>query len=157
MKLLDNWIFLSVFAAIIFALGDFVVVGANGYMDIKILYVAFIICTGLVSLIYILMHHKDLFGKLRSEMSYKHWALMLGFCFIYFFGYLSHLQAIQIAPNPGYSNALVMLHIAILTVLSYMYLGKPVNSKAIYGIGIMFIGAYTLIMNSDQKILHSNV
>jgi len=60
MNLLQNWIFLSIFAAITFGLGDFVVVlSEEKKMDVFTLYMTYTIIVGMLSLIFMLAIEKN--------------------------------------------------------------------------------------------------
>jgi len=141
MELFRNWIFLSAFAAITFGLGDFIVVlSEEKKMDVLTLYMVYTVVVGLFSLFYLSLMRKDSLEQVKN-FSYIEWTIVAAFSFLYFFAYMSHFMALQKAPNPGYSNALIMFHVIILTLLSYLFLNKPLNWKTVMGIVITFIGA----------------
>jgi len=142
MDLLHNWVFLSAFAAITFGLGDFIVVLSEQMkMDVFTLYMTYTIVVGFLSLLYMVTMQKDSVQQI-TNFSNIEWTIVSAFSILYFFAYMSHFKALQEAPNPGYSNALIMFHVAILTLLSYFFLSKPLNWKTVVGILITFIGAY---------------
>ena len=150
--MINNWIFLSIFSAIVFALGDFiVVVSEKEGLNVHMLYSAYMISIGLISLIYILFFQEEGISKVQN-LSYRSWLLIIAFSALYFLAYISHLQGIQRAPNPGYSNALVMFHVIILTVLSYVFLNKPLNWKTSVGIFLMFVGAFVITTFSEPDM-----
>jgi len=141
MSLLTNWIFLSAFAAITFGLGDFIVVlSEQKKMDVFTLYMVYMVVVGIISFILLSMR-KDSANQVKN-FSYTEWSIVAAFSFLYFFAYMSHFMALQKAPNPGYSNALIMFHVVVLTSLAYMFLNKPLNWQTSVGILITFIGAY---------------
>lgn len=142
MDITYNWIFLSTFAAITFGLGDFIVVlSEEKKMDVFTLYMTYTVVVGVVSLLYMLIMDKESVTRV-ANFSGIEWGIVGAFSFLYFFAYMSHFKALQEAPNPGYSNALIMFHVVVLTLLSYYFLNKPLNWKTSVGIVITFIGAY---------------
>ena len=148
MSLLNNWIFLASFAAITFGLGDFIVVlSGEKNMDIFNLYMAYNIIVGLVSLVFLYLVKRDSFNKIKNFSGFE-WLIVLSFSILYYSAYMSHFIALQKAPNPGYSNALIMFHVVILTLLSVVFLNKPLNWLTTLGIGISFVGAYMVILYS---------
>lgn len=148
MELMQNWVFLSLFAATTFGLGDFIVVlSEQKKMNVLTLYIAYNIVVGLLCLFYITAVQKGSLTEIVN-FSYADWLIVAAFSFLYFFAYMSHFKALQEAPNPGYSNALIMFHVIILTLLSYFLLSKPLNWKTSVGIIITFIGAYIVIVNA---------
>ena len=147
MQLTNNWIFLSAFAAITFGLGDFIVVlSEQKQMDVFTLYMTYSVVVGALSLGYILLK-KDTATQVIN-FSFNEWLIVGAFSALYFSAYMSHFMALQKAPNPGYSNALIMFHVVILTALSYLYLKKPLNWKTIVGMIITFVGAYIVTKNA---------
>ena len=142
MELSNNWVFLSAFAAITFGIGDFIVVlSEQKNMDVFTLYMAYNIIVGMFCLLYMLLLHEnsvnDIIGFNNNE-----WIIVLLFSTFYFVAYMSHFKALQEAPNPGYSNSLIMFHVVILTLLSYYFLMKPLNMMTIFGMLVTFVGAY---------------
>lgn len=142
MSLLSSWIFLSAFAALTFGLGDFIVVlSKDNKMDVLILYLVYNIVVGILSLLYITLIRSNSMNDIVN-FSQVQWLIVAAFSLLYFFAYMSHFTALQVAPNPGYANALIMLHVVILTLFSYYFLDKPLNWQTSIGIIISFIGAY---------------
>lgn len=148
MDILDNWVFLSSFAAITFGLGDFIVVlSEEKKMDVFTLYMTYSIVVGILSLILMVAVEKNSINQIIN-FSKTEWGIVFAFSFLYFFAYMSHFKALQKAPNPGYSNTLIMFHVVILTLFSYVFLKKPLNWKTSVGIAITFIGAYIVTTNA---------
>lgn len=148
MDLLENWVFLSSFAAITFGLGDFIVVlSEEKKMDVFTLYMTYSVVVGILSLIIMVAVEKDSIKQVIN-FSKIEWGIVFAFSFLYFFAYMSHFKALQKAPNPGYSNALIMFHVVILTLFSYVFLKKPLNWKTSVGIAITFFGAYIVTVNA---------
>lgn len=146
MSIITNWVFLSAFAALTFGIGDFIVVLSEEFgMDVFTLYMAYNIIVGLLCFLYIII-----FGGSETIINFnnREWVIVLMFSLFYFVAYLSHFQALQRAPNPGYSNALIMFHVVILTLLSYYILSRPLNKMTILGIIIAFIGSYIVTLNA---------
>jgi uncharacterized membrane protein len=145
---IPNWALLAIISAILFGLGDFIVVySEKKKMDVVTLYITYTIIIGLLNLIYLFFFKKESIPQIIA-FSQKQWLLIAGLCVTYLFAYLLHFVAIQKASNPGYANALVMFHVVVLTGLSYMYLAKPLNSQAIIGIGLIFVGGAMVTMYS---------
>lgn len=141
-----NWVLLAIIAAVLFGLGDFIVVYSEVQkMDVITLYITYTILIGLINLIYLLFFRRSSFNQIRKFNS-KEWLIVIGLCLMYFFAYMSHFVAIQQATNPGYANALVMFHVIVLTGLSYYFLAKPVNPKALFGVGLIFIGGWLVTL-----------
>lgn len=148
MSIIDNWVFLSAFAALTFGIGDFIVVLSEDIgMDVFTLYMAYNIIVGIFCLLYMLLIHDNSIEDIIG-FNNKEWIIVLFFSVFYFVAYLSHFKALQKAPNPGYSNALIMFHVVILTLLSYYILSRPLNSMAILGIVVSFVGAYIVTINA---------
>ena len=148
MELSQNWIFLSAFAAITFGIGDFIVVlSEQKNMDVFSLYMAYNILVGFLCLIYLLSMEKNSFNQIIN-FSNNEWLIVFAFSLFYFVAYMSHFKALQKAPNPGYSNTLIMFHVVILTLLSYYFINKPLNWKTVVGILVTFIGAYIVTVNA---------
>lgn len=144
---MQSWIYLSIVSAILFGLGDFIVVYSAKKMNVLTLYVTYTILIGLINLIYLLFFHQNGVSQIRSFGSTE-WMIVAGLCLMYFFAYMSHFYAIQQATNPGYANALVMFHVVVLTALSYFFLAKPVNPKALIGVGLIFVGGWLVTLFS---------
>lgn len=140
--LLKNWIFLAAFAAFAFGLGDFIVVlSEQKKMDVITLYIVYCIVIGIVNAFYLFFIRKNAIKQVIN-FSFIEWGIVLSFSLLYFFAYLTHFKALQLAPNPGYANALIMFHVVILTLFAYFYLNKPLNLYTVLGIAITFVGAY---------------
>ena len=149
MNILENWIFLSIFAAITFGLGDFIVVlSEKRKMDTFLLYIMYTIVVGIFSMLFVLGNKNTLMPQIKNFDSY-HWGVIFLFSIFYFAAYMTHFKALRIAPNPGYSNALIMFHVIILTLMSYFYLNKPLNIRTVIGIIITMIGSYIIIVNAS--------
>jgi len=138
--MIPNWAKLAIASAILFGLGDFLVVYSEGKkMDVVTLYITYTIIIGLLNLLYLLLFKKDSVSQILS-FRFNEWTIVAGLCLTYLFAYLLHFIAIQKASNPGYANALVMFHVAVLTILSYLFLAKPLGVTAVMGIVLIFIG-----------------
>jgi drug/metabolite transporter (DMT)-like permease len=143
-----NWIFLAIFSAITFGLGDFIVVlSEQRKMDVITLYNVYTVIVGILSAIYLFVIKKNGVKQVVNFSSIE-WLIVGAFSFLYFFAYVAHFIAIQKAPNPGYANSLIMFHVVILTVLAYYFLGKPLNSMTVVGMAITFVGAYIVTQYS---------
>lgn len=137
-----RWVILAVLSAIFFGLGDFIVVmSENRNLDIMTLYITYTILIGLLNLLYLVLFKRKSITTIK-EFSLNQWWIVLGLCFFYFFAYMMHFIAIQEATNPGYANALIMFHLVILTLLSWYYLSKPLNSMTVFGIILTLIGGF---------------
>ncbi len=146
---LSNWIYLSLLSALLFGLGDFTVVYSNKYkMDVVNLYIVYTIIVGLINLLFVLFRKPDVINAVK-EFNQMEWIVVGIFCFTYLFAYLTHFIAIQKASNPGYASALVMFHVVVLTVLSYFFLNKPINSYTIFGMILTIIGALLVTTYSE--------
>lgn len=142
---METWAWLSIISAVLFGLGDYIVVfSEQSRMNIITLYATYTILIGLVSFIYLVWFRKN---GVKDVLAFrgKEWMIVAGLSLMYFFAYILHFIAIQIATNPGYANALVMFHVLVLTMLSYFFLSKPLSMKSLAGILLMFIGAYYVI------------
>lgn len=142
------WVWLAIASAVFFGLGDYLVVySEQRKMNVITLYVTYTILIGLANLVYLLWFRKN---GVRDVVSFtkEQWLIVVGLCVLYFFAYMMHFVSIQRATNPGYANALVMFHVVVLTMLSYWFLGKPLNAKAVGGIALIFIGGWLVTMNS---------
>lgn len=145
MDIVQNWVFLSAFAAITFGLGDFIVVlSGEKKMDVFTLYMAYMILVGILSFLILTVIKNDAMDQIIN-FTKNEWYIVFAFSFLYFFAYMAHFRALQKAPNPGYSNALIMFHVVILTLFSYYFLKKPLNSLTVLGIIITLIGVYMVI------------
>jgi drug/metabolite transporter (DMT)-like permease len=146
-----DWVFLSAFAAITFGLGDFIVVlSGEKRMDVFTLYMTYMILVGILSFLILMMVKNDSLTQIKN-FTKNEWIIVLCFSFLYFVAYLSHFNALQKAPNPGYSNVLIMFHVVVLTLLSYYFLNKPLNLMAVLGILITFIGVYMVVFNANVE------
>ena len=145
--MLETWVYLAIAAAILFGLGDFIVVySEKENMNIITLYALYTISIGILNLLYLTFVSKDAINTIK-KFKFNDWSVVFALCLTYFFAYILHFIAIQTATNPGYANALVMFHVVVLTGLSTLLLDKPLSSRATIGIGIMFIGAYFVSVN----------
>ena len=145
---MKNWIYLAAISAVLFGLGDFVVVySEEKKMNVLTLYITYTIIIGLLNLAYLIFFKKDSLKQILS-FNMNDWTIIALLCFFYLFAYMLHFVAIQSASNPGYANALVMFHVVVLTLMSYYYLDKPLNKYSVLGIGLMFIGGYFVTTNS---------
>lgn len=143
----QDWVLMAMVSAIFFGIGDFLVVYSESKkMDVITLYVTYTILIGLLNVLY-LLYRKDAISDIYNFGKVQ-WSLVLGMCFFYFIAYMLHFVAIQRATNPGYANALVMFHVIVLTMLSYYLLSKPLNSKTMMGIGLIFVGGYLVTLYS---------
>jgi drug/metabolite transporter (DMT)-like permease len=142
------WVLLAITSAILFGLGDFLVVYSEQQkMDVITLYVTYTIIIGLINLIYLIFFRKSMLSQVQ-KFTRNEWAIVAGLCVMYFLAYMLHFVAIQQASNPGYANALVMFHVIVLTALSYWFLSKPVNMKALIGVGFVFVGGWLITLFS---------
>lgn len=148
MNNLPNWIIFAVISAITFGIGDFIVVSSEEKrMNVVTLYITYTILIGLLNLGYLVFFQpakvKEIFAFKKSE-----WTIVGALCLFYLIAYLLHFMAIQQASNPGYANALVMFHVAVLTLLSYWFLAKPLNTASVIGIILMFVGGVIITLSS---------
>jgi drug/metabolite transporter (DMT)-like permease len=147
-KMSKDWVMMAIVSAILFGIGDFIVVySEDKRMNIITLYVTYTILIGLLNLIYLIVFRTDSIKDIYNFGIFQ-WNIVLGLCFFYFFAYMLHFFAIQKASNPGYANALVMFHVIVLTMLSYYFLSKPLNIMTMMGIGLIFVGGYLVTMYS---------
>lgn len=116
-------------------------------MNVITLYVTYTILIGLLNLVYLLGFNTKGLKEIK-RFTHADWTVVGLLCVTYFVAYISHFIAIQSATNPGYANALVMFHVVVLITLSTYFLNKPLNTKAMYGIVIMFIGSYLVVTNA---------
>lgn len=140
-----NWIIIALISAITFALGDAVVVKSgleNGDGGIP-LFIAYTILMGGLCLVYLLVYPE----KIEEIYKYRFQSILV-ITLLFLVAYYCHYLSLTTSPNPGYANALVMFHVAILSLIGYFYLGKPLNKKTISGIILMFIGAYLVVVYS---------
>lgn len=139
-----NWITLSVLSAVTFALGDLVVVKSSiEHIGVTVMFIIYTILVGIINFIYLFYNYSTYQNHINS-LTYNQWSLIILMSIFYIIAYLSHFMGLQKAPNPGYSNALVMFHVAILTLLSYFLYNKPLNRYGIIGILLMMIGGYMI-------------
>lgn len=144
-----NWITLSILSAVTFAFGDLVIVKSGiEQINTNFMFIMYTIITGLANLAYLAYNYPSYRTSVYS-MTNKHWMLILSMSGFYMIAYLTHFFGLQKAPNPGYANALVMFHVAILTILSYLLYNKPLNRFGIIGILLMMIGAYYITIYSS--------
>lgn len=137
---------MAMISAIFFGIGDFIVVfSEQKKMDVITLYMTYTIVIGAINLLYLVLFKKE---SIKDIIAFNtiDWTIVAGLSFFYFLAYMLHFIAIQKATNPGYANALVMLHVIVLTMLSYFLLSKPLDYRAVFGIGVMFIGGYLVTM-----------
>lgn len=147
--IISNWITLSVLSAITFAFGDLVVVKSSiEHIGVTVMFIMYTIVVGIINFLYILYNYSTYQNHIYS-LTFNQWSLILLMSLFYIIAYLSHFMGLQIAPNPGYSNALVMFHVAILTILSYLLYNKPLNLYGIIGIVFMMIGGYMISVYSN--------
>ena len=145
---MKKWVLLAIAAAVLFGLGDFIVVYSEKQnMDVITLYVTYTILIGVINLIYLLGFHKNGVETIK-KFDFSDWSVVGLLCVTYFFAYIMHFIAIQTATNPGYANALVMFHVVVLTGLSTLVLGKPLSKEALGGIALMFVGGYFVTTHS---------
>jgi uncharacterized membrane protein len=140
-----GWAHIAMISAILFGLGDFIVVySEKNKTDVVTLYITYTIVIGLLNLIYLLVFKKDSVPHIMN-FNRNEWMIVAGLCVTYLFAYLLHFVAIQKATNPGYANALVMFHVVVLTLLSWWFLAKPISAQAVIGIGLIFVGCTLVI------------
>ena len=144
-----NWIFLALFSALMFGLGDFFVVwSGDKKMDVITLYILYTIIIGIINLIYLIFFRSDSIPSIY-KYTQTEWIIVALFCITYLLAYLLHFIAIQKAANPGYASALVMFHVLVLTGLSYWVLSKPLNKYTGLGI-ILTLGGAFLVTNYSE-------
>lgn len=148
MSVFKDWVIMAIISAVFFGLGDFIVVfSEERKMNVITLYITYTILIGIVNLLFLILFKKDGIKDI-SNFGNIQWSIVIGLCFFYFLAYMLHFVAIQKASNPGYANALVMFHVIVLTAMSYIFLGKPINRYAMFGISLIFIGGYFVTMYS---------
>lgn len=139
-----SWVFAATLSAILFGIGDFFVVRTEQKADVLTVFAAYSFLIGLGSLM-VLINQKGSVQSLLSNVGLGTLALI---AVLHFFAYLFHFYAIQQATNPGYANALVMFHVVVLAGLSWWFLGKPLSAIGVFGVLLMFAGAYVIVKES---------
>jgi len=141
---MSSWVLASALAAVLFGLGDFLVVKTEQQATSLAVFLAYSIIIGLGSAL-ILSFRKDktkLLGKLVNDVGLK---TLFSIAALHFLAYNLHFYAIQKAKNPGYANALVMFHVAVLALLSWWFLGRPLSFGGVIGVVTMFVGAFIIV------------
>lgn len=139
-----SWVAAASLAAVLFGLGDFLVVKTECQASALTVFLAYSIIIGIGSAI-ILAIRKDKTKLVRKLMDNVGLKTLLSIAALHFFAYIFHFYAIQKATNPGYANALVMFHVAVLALLSWWVLGKPLSASGLAGVLIMFVGAFIIV------------
>ena len=148
LSIMSAWIINAVISAITFAIGDFLVVRTQlENKGIIPLFLAYTLIMGVLVSISLYVY-PDYYQAIR-QYGTNHWKMILAISVIFLVAYYTHFRALTLAPNPGYANALVMFHVALLSLLSYYFLDKPLNRQTVLGIILMFIGAYLVVTYSD--------
>lgn len=136
-----NWITSATISAISFAIGDALVVKTGienkGHVP---LFLSYTILMGLFALIYLFIY-----PEYQIIVANYRWQSIIGITLLYIIAYYFHYSALTTVNNPGYANALVMFHVAILSIISYFYLNRPLNILTILGITLMFVGAFFVV------------
>ena len=144
---MSSWIEHSVASAVSFALGDFIVVKNQiEGSDPVSLFLCYTLLMG-VFVSMLLYLNKDYNTQIK-RFSLQDWRQIVVISIIFLVAYYTHYKALLLAPNPGYANSLVMFHVALLAMLSYLFLGRPLNTKTTIGIGLMFVGSFMIIKYS---------
>jgi drug/metabolite transporter (DMT)-like permease len=142
-----NWIASAAISALTFAIGDFLVVKSQvEHLGAIPLFLSYTVLMGVIGAA-ILFLSRDYYETVAGFDSH-HWIVILGVAVLFLVAYYTHFLALGQAPNPGYANALVMFHVALLSAISYFALGKPLNRETVFGIALMFAGSYFVIMYS---------
>lgn len=141
---MKSWIWLAAISAVLFGVGDFFVVQTEKSADVLGVFAAYSVLIGVAGVV-LLATRPKLLAQLRKNVGFSTIALIAA---LHFVAYLMHFIAIQGASNPGYANALVMFHVAVLAVLSWWLLKKPLNAKGVAGIALMFVGASVIVRYS---------
>ena len=141
-----NWVTVALISAIAFALADFNVVVYAAKIPSKTLFVVYTILMAVILLFYVGFDQSLIqeISNLTTPMMYR----LVFISILFLVAYVTHFKAISTSVNPGYANAIVMLHVAFLSLLSYWFLDRPLNNYAVTGIILMFVGA---VMVSNQE------
>ena len=150
---MENWIIYAIISAITFALGDLSIVFSSINQQANQSNIIFVIYTalmGICSILYIIFSQE--YSQYIISMTPMIWRNMLIITALFIIAYFTHYKAITQALNPGYANAIIMFHVAILTLLSYYYLEKPIDLKIIGGVILMLIGAIIISYYSSIAV-----
>lgn len=144
---MKSWILFALISAITFALGDLMVVYISHNIDTVLLFIVYTILMGLVCFVYLLYNVAYL--QNIQQFSQYQWIILSIITLLFIFAYLSHYKALTLAPNPGYANSLITLHVILLSVLSYYLLDKPINLYTMIGIIMMLSGGVLINIYSE--------
>lgn len=121
---------------------------AENKSDALPIFLTYSIIIGIASLV-IVLARKDLAAKVSKLFDQVGLKTLLAIAALHFLAYVFHFHAIQKAINPGYANALIMFHVAVLTLLSWKFLNKPLSTRGVLGIAIMFVGAFVIVRSTS--------
>jgi len=87
---------------------------------------------------------------LKLEFNYTRYAIILSGIFG-FLALITIIYTFKISQNIGYTVAVISTTCLFSLILSYFFLGAPINSKGLFGIVFILIGVY-LIGNCGNEI-----
>lgn len=138
---MKNWIYLASLSALLFGIGDFLVVTQERNVSVIALFAGYSAVIGILGSL-LLSFIPDVDLKKLYNIDPKIFILI---SVLHFIAYLAHFGAIQQAKNPGYANSLVMFHVIVLALLSYWLLNKELTIEGIFGMLLMFAGAFIIV------------
>lgn len=134
-----NWLTYALFGMVCFATMILIFKKLTSYLKPNIL-LLFIFCFGMI--FYLI---DSLYTKSAFNLNSKIILLLIIAAFFSYLGNLLYVKSISIAPNPGYSVAIVSLQAIIITLGSYFLYGSEISGKSL--IGIIF-GVIAIILLS---------
>lgn len=140
---MPRWVMLSLISAISFALGDFLVVKvtSQGVIGEQGVFAVYMILCAIAITIYLCWSNNisvELFYGLSNTQTPTYLLVISALMLV---AYYSHYLALTGAPNPGYANSLIVLHVIFLSMLSYYFLDKPLDRLRVFGILLTITGA----------------
>ena len=141
-SIMENWFTIALLSSIFFAIGDLLLVATNwSRVDINMVFLLYFMIIGLFSLIY--SAYSELYTNWHTLESHQ-WGVLLLISISYFIAYRSHFIALLKSPNPGYANAIIMLHALFVAIISFFYMQKPLTPQGFIGIMLMIVGSFLI-------------
>lgn len=154
---MPRWAMLSLISAISFALGDFLVVKVTnqGVIGEQGVFAAYMILCAVAITIYLWWSKNISLDYLRSLSNSQTLTNLSVISVLMLVAYYSHYLALTGAPNPGYANSLIVLHVIFLSILSYYFLDKPLDRARVLGILLTITGAIIVTLPPNAFRSHS--
>ena len=147
---MNEWIYLSIIATFITAIGIILIKYIdNSKYDYNLCLCFTFIIMGIISIIY-LIYNKNKVKSLLKICNIDFYILILFFAIILIINNIIIKAAFQYTPNIGYSHLIINLNIIITLIASYFLFNQKINWKTFIGIIISLIGICIVAFYSNN-------